>query len=105
MKFESKWIKEVQYQFAYGLREEAFKALRMNVGYSKIKRYQMLRGYNELFSRLMALVRMSRKRQQEAHDIYEEKLKEEALRRLDIYKLYAQKSKRNKQRANDKWIR
>ena len=49
----------------------------------------MLRGYNELFSRLMALVTISRKRQQEAHDIYEEKLKEEALRRLVIYKLYA----------------
>ena len=89
MEFESKWIKEVQYQFAYGLREEAFKALRMNVGYSKIKRYQMLRGYNDLFSRLMALVTISRRRQQEAHEIYEEKLKEEALRRLVIYKLYA----------------
>ena len=31
--FEHKWIKDVQYQFAFGLREEAFQALRMNVAY------------------------------------------------------------------------
>ena len=33
LSFEHKWIKDVQYQFAFGLREEAFQALRMNVAY------------------------------------------------------------------------
>ena len=48
----------------------------------------MLGAYNELFSRLMAKVKISRQRQQEAHEIYEEKLKEDAIRKLKLYKLY-----------------
>ena len=105
LSFELKWIKEVQYQFAYGLREDAFKALRMNVAYQKTRRYRMLRAYNELFSRLMAKVKISRQRQQEAHEIYEEKLKEDAIRKLKLYKLYQQKKKANMVKADDKCIK
>ena len=48
----------------------------------------MLRGYNELFSRLLAKVKISRQRQKEAHEIYEEKLKEDAIKKLTMYRLY-----------------
>ena len=48
LKFESMWIKEVRYQFAYSLREEVFKALQLNVQAEKAERLVRMNRYREV---------------------------------------------------------
>ena len=48
LRFEARWIKEVRYQFAYSAREEAFKALSLNVKFAKADRLVIYNRYQAL---------------------------------------------------------
>ena len=70
LEFEAIWIKEVRYQFAYRLREEAFASIQLNVKYARTRRLLKMNRYRELFRNLLTIVKASRDRQAEAEEYF-----------------------------------
>ena len=60
----------MRYQFAYNLREEAFKSIHLNVKYEKTIKFLKMNRYRELFGQMLVLVKASRGRQTEADDYF-----------------------------------
>lgn len=66
LRLEQLWLKEVRYQFAYGLREQVVDSLKTNVKYRRAKRAVKLNRYRHLLRQMVLLVEESRLRQAQA---------------------------------------
>ena len=92
---EKMWLKEVRYQFAYSIREQAFNGLKTFVKYQKVKRLYKDNRYVAFLNQCQHLVEQSRYRQAEA-TLYHQTRTSKLI--LHVLKAYAKKSKLSKER-------
>ena len=86
---ERLWLKEVRYQFAYAIREQAFSAMKVHVKYSHVRRLLRFNRYVALIKELSKLVEITRMRQAEA-TIYQQDRQKGLL--LQVFRSYAHHS-------------
>ena len=66
LRLEKLWLKEVRYQFAFGLREQTFDAMKTYVKYRRAKKTVKMNRYRHLLRQLTFMVQNSRLRQAQA---------------------------------------
>ena len=85
LKFESLWLKEVRYQFAFGLREEVFDCLKMYLKYRRVQNARKMTKYAALQRQLNQIVEDSRLRQAQALVYHQRRTQEHTLKALSKY--------------------
>ena len=89
LKFEARWLKEVRYQFAFGLREEVFDCMKMFVKYKRVMNARKMTKGAAFLRQLKRLVEDSRLRQAQALVYYQRRTKEQTVKALGSYMQYS----------------